>query len=65
MKRLRSDNYAVYDAASRRIAWDSVMSSGNKTQIREASEARDKNAFSTNPTPEEIAVLERNNLLSR
>ncbi|HET6402366.1 MAG TPA: hypothetical protein VFH95_13350 [Candidatus Kapabacteria bacterium] len=53
LKRLRSSDFHLFDAASRRIAWDSIMASGSKKQLQEANEARDLFAFPTTPAPGE------------
>ncbi|MFI5200793.1 MAG: hypothetical protein ACHQNE_00215 [Candidatus Kapaibacterium sp.] len=53
LKRLRSSDFHLFGAASRRIAWDSIMASGSKKQLREANDARDLFAFPTTPAPGE------------
>ena len=51
LKRLRSPDYQQFDVPMRRVAWDSVMSSGTSKQMREANEARDSYPFAaTQPT---------------
>ncbi len=53
-KRLRSPDFELFDAASRRVAWDSIMAAGSTQQLREANEARDLFAFPSNPAPSEM-----------
>ncbi|GEM_PF-2595023 len=53
LKRLRSPDYGLFDAASRRLAWDSIMATGSRRECQEANEARDRFAFSTDPLPGE------------
>ena len=50
LKRLRSPDYTLFNAASRRIAWDSVMAGGSNKQLREANEARDQFSFPSSPS---------------
>ncbi|HET6400800.1 MAG TPA: hypothetical protein VFH95_05305 [Candidatus Kapabacteria bacterium] len=45
LKRLRSPDFERYDASMRRIAWDSIISSGTAKELRKANEARDANPF--------------------
>jgi hypothetical protein len=54
LKRLQSPDFALFDAASRRVAWDSIMSSGNKKQLRDANEARDLYSFTSTPAIGEV-----------
>ena len=54
LKRLRSPDFNLFDAASRRIAWDSIMASGSSKQLREANEARDLFSFPAAPAPGEV-----------
>jgi hypothetical protein len=54
LKRLRSPDFSLFDAASRRLAWDSIMASGSKKQLQEANDARDLFAFPTTPSPGEV-----------
>jgi hypothetical protein len=49
LKRLRSSDYELYDAASRRVAWDSVMAAGSTKDLRLANEARDCFGFNASP----------------
>ncbi|MDP4244123.1 MAG: hypothetical protein Q8921_15470 [Bacteroidota bacterium] len=56
LKRLRSPDFALFDAASRRIAWDSIMASGSVKQLREANEARDRFEFTSKPTSGEVVT---------
>jgi hypothetical protein len=53
LKRLRSPDFNLFDAAKRRVAWDSVMAEGSEKQRREANEARDLYKFSSVPLPGE------------
>jgi len=53
LKRLRSPDFSEFDAASRRIAWDSIMATGSRKQIQEANDARDLFGFPTTAAPGE------------
>jgi hypothetical protein len=54
LRRLQSPDFVLFDAASRRVAWDSIMSSGNKKQLRDANEARDRFSFTSTPALGEV-----------
>jgi hypothetical protein len=54
LKRLRSPDFSQFDAASRRIAWDSIMANGSDKQFREANEARDLFTFPSDPASGEV-----------
>jgi hypothetical protein len=54
LKRLRCPDFVLFDAAERRVAWDSIMATGSTKQLREANEARDLFGFPSNPAPGEV-----------